>query len=187
MNYNHLNKVYDYWRKEVLPYLIHNFTVASFDEYLKRFSYLPSGKWLKDLEKVKIGRLGFALDPQLFVKKYKDCCVAYNAPLKVDDGIQRVIYQFTPTLHAEMALWIWVEHEVLQSYCSLFFCYNNEKEFSDFSDNLYEKMRREGNTEENPKKSGFAALLEQAKALELQGNESPMSDIILPPDLDKKA
>ena len=57
----------------------------------------------------------------------------------------------------ELAVWVWVEHEILQSYASLFLCYNNKKEFLKFADSIY-KMRKEGNTDENPVKSGFAAI-----------------------------
>lgn len=155
MNYNHLNKVYDYWRKDILPNLSHRFTTLSFDDYLKRFSFLPSGKWIKNFETVKLSRIGFTIDPKKFVKKYSNICVTYNTPARPEDGFQRIIYQFSPTLHAELCLWMWVEHENLHSYGSLSVCYHNEEEFLKFSDDLY-RMRREGNTEDNPA-SGFAA------------------------------
>jgi len=161
MNYNHLNKVYDYWRKDILPNLSHNFTVSSFDDYLKKFSFLPSGKWLRDMESVNAARLGFAIDPKKFVKKYKDHCITYSAPVKPEDGIQRAIYQISPTLHAEVAIWGWIEHDVLQSYASMFICYKLEEEFRDFSEELY-KMKKEGNTDEKPTKSGFAAFVENS-------------------------
>lgn len=155
MNYNHLNKVYDYWRKDILPNLTHRFTSLTFDDYLKKYSFLPSGKWLKEFELVKLSRIGFAIDIKKFVKKYNHFCVTYNSPMKPDDGLQRIIYQLSPTFHAELSLWIWIEHENLQSYGSLFTCYHDEEEFLKFSDEIY-KMRREGNTEDNPA-SGFAA------------------------------
>jgi hypothetical protein len=157
MNYTHLNKVYDYWSKDILPHLSHIFTIGGFDDYLKRFSYLPSGKWIKDLEKIKLTRLGFAIDPKQFVTKYKNVCVAYNSPIKPEDGIQRVIYQISSTLHVEIGIWIWVEHETLQSYASVFSCYHDDIEYQKFVDELL-KMKREGNTEEKTMK-GFASLM----------------------------
>ena len=160
MNYNHLNKVYDYWRKDILPNLVHVFTIGSFDDYLKRFSYLPSGKWLRDFEKIKLTRIGFAVDPKRFSKKYKHACVAYNAPVKPEDGLQRIIYQISPTLHIEIAIWIWIEHDIIQSYASAFACYHEEKEFDSFCDEIY-KMRREGNTEEKPTAVGFGELMKR--------------------------
>lgn len=159
MNFDHLNKVYDFWRGDILPNLSHCFTIDSFNEYLKRFSFLPSGKWLKDMEVVKLNRIGFAVDPKKFSKKYKHTCVAYNAPIKPEDGLQRIIYQISPTLHVEMALWIWVEQDELHHYGSIFACYGDEQEFLTFVDDLYKKMRKEGNTEDKQKPSGFAEFL----------------------------
>ncbi len=158
MNYDHLNQVYDFWRKDVLPNLSHNFNVDSFNDYLKRFAYLPSGKWLKDMEKVKLNRIGFAVDIKKIVKELKDKCVSYNAPMKPEDGLQRFIYQVSPTLHLEVALWIWVENKELQQYASVFAAYHDEQEFLDFVDDLYKRMRKKGNTEEviNP---GFADII----------------------------
>jgi hypothetical protein len=153
MNYDHLNKVGDYWRQEIFPHLRHVFTVSGFDDYLKRFAYLPSGKWIKDAESVKVNRGGF-VDPVAFVKKYKKQCVTYNAPTRPEDGIQRVIYQFSPTVHAELAIWSWIEHDVLQAYGSVFVCYHTEKEYMDFVDEL-SPMRRTGNTEDRPNAGGF--------------------------------
>ena len=157
MNFDHLNTVYDFWRKDILPNLSHNFTVDSFNEYLKRFAFLPSGKWLKEMDRVKLNRIGFAVDCKKFAKEYKDCCVAYNAPVKPEDGLQRIIYQISPTLHIEIAVWIWMENTELQQYGGIFACYHDETEFLAFVDELYRKMRKKGNTEDvaNPGFSGF--------------------------------
>lgn len=158
MNYDHLNTVYDFWRKDVLPNLSHHLSIDSFNEYLKRFSFLPSGKWLQRMELVKLNRIGFAVDCAKFVKKYEPYCVAYNAPVKPEDGLQRIIYQISPTLHLEMTLWIWVENEKLQQYGTIFACYNDEKEFLSFVDGLYAKMRQTGDTTkiETPGFAGFS-------------------------------
>jgi len=158
MNYDHLNNVYEFWRKDILPNLTHAFTVDSFNEYLKRFAFLPSGKWLKEMDRVKLNRIGFAVDSEKFVKKYREYCVAYNAPVKPEDGLQRIIYQISPTLHVEIAIWIWMENKELQQYGGIFACYNDEQEFLVFVDELYKKMRKKGNTEDaaNP---GFAGFL----------------------------
>ena len=157
MNYDHLNNVYEFWRKDMLPNLTHVFTVDSFNEYLKRFAFCPSGKWLLDMEKVKLNRIGFAVDCKKFVKEYKECCVAYNAPVKPEDGLQRIIYQISPTLHGEIAVWIWMENKELQQYGGIFACYHDEAEFLEFVDELYRNMRKKGNTEDvaNPGFSGF--------------------------------
>jgi len=154
MNYDQLNKIHDYWRKDILPHLIHQHTVNSYDDYLRKLSFLPSFKWLKDMEKVKINRVLFAIDPHKLIKKYKSQCITYNAPAKPEDGLMRVIYQLSPTLHMEVGIWVWIEHEIVQSYASAFVCYNEEEDFLKLSDDLY-KMRREGNTEEKPTHPGF--------------------------------
>lgn len=156
MNYNHLNKVFDHWYKEILPHLTHNFTVSGFDDYLKRMSFLPSCKWIRDLEYIKFTRLGFAINPIPFIKKYKDVCVAFNSPLKPEDGMQRIVYQISPTLHVDLGIWIWIEHESLQSYASVFSCYHNETEYQKFVNEML-TLKRDGNTEEKTMK-GFASL-----------------------------
>lgn len=162
MNYDHLNQVYDYWRKDIFPHLEHHFHAVSFEDYLKRFAYLPSGKWIRDSETVKLSRVGFAIDPKKFVTKYKAHCVTYNAPAKPEEGVQRVIYQMSPTLHLEMAVWIWVEHDNLQAYSSVFICYNDRAEYTKFMDELY-KIRRTGNTEDKQVKAGFLGMIDDSK------------------------
>ena len=158
MNYDHLNKVYSYWVDEIRPHLSHHFTITSFDDYLKRFAYLPSGQWLREMERVRLHRVGFAIDPKKFVKRFRDFCVSHNAPLKPEDGIQRIVYQLSPTLHVEMGLWVWMEREEVNSYGSVFACYHSEQEYEDFVSELYKKMIKRGNTEDKPP-TGFAELL----------------------------
>jgi hypothetical protein len=48
MNYDHVNKTYDYWTK-VRSSLTQRFQASTFDEYLKKFSFCKSGKWLRDI------------------------------------------------------------------------------------------------------------------------------------------
>ena len=147
MNYNHLNKVHTYLQENILPNLLHQYTTISFDDYLKRFSFLPSGKWLREMDNVKCSRIMFAIDPEGFTKAYKKYCVTYDIPLKMDDGMYRIIYQVSPTLHLEIAVWVWVEHDVLNSYAIAFACYKDDKEYSDLVKSLW-CFKREGNTEE---------------------------------------
>lgn len=156
MNYDHVNKTQDYWMMEIFPHLSHKMMVASFDEYLKRFSFLKSGRWLKDMDSVKILKPAIALDPLSFVTKYKTHCVTYNPTARPEDGLQRIIYQVSPTLHAETGLWAWVENNNLQSYMSIIVCYHTEKEFTEFLKEIT-PMRRVGNTQEQ-KHAGFAGF-----------------------------
>lgn len=158
MNYDTFNKIFDYHRKDIFPHLRHVFSATSFDDYLRRFSFLPHGKWLRDMEKVKVSRVTLPLDPVKLVKKFKDKCVTYNSPSKPDEGYQRAIYQVSPTLHFEMTMWIWIEHEEIQSYAFLIVCYNDEQEYNKFVDTIWD-LKREGNTEDKRTPYGFNALL----------------------------
>ena len=164
MNYDHSNKVHVFWRENILPHLAHRFTVQSFDDYLKKFSFLPSGKWLKDFDNVNVARVVFAMDPEKLVRKYTKQCIAHNFPAKPEDGMQRVIYQLSPTLHMEVAIWVWVEHEELNSYAAAFICYHNNAEYLKVLDDMYE-MRRTGNTEDKIAKAGFADFLRDNASL----------------------
>lgn len=154
MNYNHSNKTFDYYRKNIFPHLTHNFSATSFDDYLRKFSFVSSGKWLRDMEKVRVTRITLGLNPDDLVKKFKKQCVTYNSPAKPDEGYQRAIYQISPTLHFEMTMWIWIEHEDIQSYAFLIVCYSDEQEYTKFMDTIWE-LRREGNTEDKPLPTGF--------------------------------
>lgn len=158
MNYDHLNKISEHLTNDLLPNFRHLQTVPSFDEYLKRFSFLPHGRWIRDLEMIKFGRNGFAVDSIKFAEMFKDKCVTYNAPGKPEDGIQRVVYQFTPKVHAEAAFWAWIEHDQLFYYASLFFCYGDEEEFAVLAKKLWE-IRQQGNTEEKAPQTGFGGFM----------------------------
>lgn len=155
MNYDHLNRVHTYWRTNLFPNLVHHFSVTSFEDYLRKFAYLPAGKWIRDMDKVKMTRVPLAVNPEEFAKQYKSKCVTYNSPIKPEDGVHRAIYQLSPSLHCEVAFYVWVENNELQSYAVPFACYNDEKEYLAFVDELW-KIRRNGDTEE--KQTGFRPL-----------------------------
>lgn len=143
---------------EVFPNLTHHMAITSFDDYLKQMSFLPCCKWLGEIDLVKIIRVPFTLDPAEFTKQYKKHCVAYACPAKPEDGVHRIIYQISPTLHIEAALWIWIENKQLQSYLSMFVCFKDDKELMKFLKDVL-PMRRTGDTEEHPMK-GFAGLMQ---------------------------
>ena len=159
MNYDHCNKVHEYWIEKIFPHLVHNYSASSFDSYLKAFSFLPSGKWIHDLEKIKFSRVAFAVDPEQLVSKYKKYCVTYNAPIRPEDGVQRVIYQVSPTLHFESAFWVWVEHDRVNAYASVFVCFNDEKEYLEVLKDLWQ-FKQQGNTEERTIPPGFLPFSE---------------------------
>lgn len=157
MNYDYLNKIHEHWINDIFPHLSHHMTVNSFDDYLKKISFLKCGKWLKDFDDVKLIRVPFTCDPAEFTSQLKDHCVAYCCPTKPEDGMHRIIYQISPTLHVEAALTMWVEREELQSFISMFICFQNEKELKKFLDKMY-KIKRSGDTSDKSDKSGFAGF-----------------------------
>lgn len=155
MNYDHANKIQKYLEEQIWPHLVHRFTTLSFDDYLKRFSRLPSGKWLADMEKAKVLRPAMSFNPETFFKRYNDNCVTYNTPLTPNDGIQRVIYQFSTTCHVEVVLWVWIEHDLIHSHLNSIVCFNDENEFNDLMTELAE-LKIEGNTEDKSPTLGFS-------------------------------
>ena len=156
MNYEYNNRIHKYWIEEVFPYLQHHITVGSFDDYLKRISFLPCGKWLKEFSSVKLLRLPLLIDPAAFVKTYEEHCVTYCCPTKPEDSFQRIIYQMSPTLHMEVALYAFMEKENIQTYATMFICFENKEELLKFLDAAY-LMRRKGNTDDL-NKAGFAGM-----------------------------
>ena len=160
MNYDQVNRVYAHLRDDLLPHLSHNQTVSGFEDYIKRFSYLPSGKWIRDLEWVKFVQLSFVVDSKKFAEKYRDKCVVHNSPIQPNEGLQHAIYQFSPKVHASAGFWAWIEHDNLFYYTSLFFCIGDKKEFDDLVAELWE-IHQEGNTEEKSPAVGFSGLMGQ--------------------------
>jgi hypothetical protein len=156
MNFDHLNKIHDYWIMEIFPNLSHYMSIGSFDDYLKQMSFLPSCKWLKESNQVKVLRVPFTVDPAQFSKEYQKHCVAYCCPTKPEDGMHRVIYQISPTLHIEAAVWAWVANERVWSYLSIFSCFKEEKELLEFFTKIA-GMRCTGDTEEKPVR-GFGGI-----------------------------
>ena len=152
MNYDHINQIHDYLTKEIRPHVKNNFQVASFDEYLKKFSFLKSGKWLKDMESVRLSRSSVAYDPVEFLKRYGKQSVAVNVTTNPEHGQIRIILQLSPTLHLDCVLWAWIEHNKLQSYLGFLACHNTDKEFDAFIAECHD-LRRTGNTEE--RNTGF--------------------------------
>lgn len=155
MNYDHVNKTYEYWMK-LRPLLTQRFQVSSFDDYLKKLSFCKSYKWLRDMETVKIARPPLAIDPEGFLELHKDKCIAFLPPLRPEDGMGRIIFQISPTLHVETVVLAWVENNTLQSYLALVICHRDDEELFSFLASL-NHLRRSGNTEE--RNTGFHGML----------------------------
>lgn len=158
MNYDHFDQVHTYWINKIFPNLEHNMTITSFDDYLRQVSSLPSFTWLKEARDISIIRLHLCIDPAEFTKQYKKHCVTYACPSKPEDGMHRIIYQISPTIHIEAALFIWVEKKKRQSYLSMFICYKDKKELIKFLEEIY-PLRRTGDTSDASKEGGFGGLI----------------------------
>jgi hypothetical protein len=159
MNYDHVNKTYDYWTK-VRSSLTQRFQASTFDEYLKKFSFCKSGKWLRDMDSVKIARPPLALDPEGFLKLYSEKCVAFQPPNRPEDGMMRATFQISPTLHVEGVFLAWVENNTLQSYVAVAICHRDDAELFEFLKSV-DHLKRKGNTEDRntgfvPNPLGFA-------------------------------
>lgn len=161
MNYDNINLIHDYWKEKIIPYLSHNMNITSFEDYLNRFSYLPSGNWMHRFELISFLRVPFLINPVEFVKQYESKCVSFFSPSKPEEGVYRIIYQISNTLHVDAALWMWVEQKEVQAYVALFVCFNNDAEFLSFSESM-EKFKLIGDTE-NIKTFGFAGGVSENK------------------------
>jgi len=156
MNYDHLNKISEYWKEKIFPYLSFNYNIGSFQEYIQEFCLLPSGKGMRDKNSIKMIRFPFVIDPYLFLKKYKNNCISFFSPMDVPkEGHNVFIHQISPVFHVESRLVLWVERERIQSYLMVWvwFIYNND--FERFYSEI-EPMKRIGDTEKE-KEFGFAA------------------------------
>lgn len=150
MNYDNVNKTGDYWKEKIAPNLQTVMYFSSFEYYLKRMSGLPSGKWLEDSVNVMFLKIPYLLDTELFLSHYKKKCVSFITPPKPEDGVHRIIYQISPTLHVEASLWMWIEKNEVYSYVGVFACANKYADYMKFC-NEVEKFKHIGDTEN----SGF--------------------------------
>jgi hypothetical protein len=151
MNYDHVNKTYEHWTK-LRSSLTHKFQANSFDDYLKKFSFCKSGRWLREMESVKTARPPFAVDSEAFLKLYGEKSITFFPQNRPEDGMMRAVFQISPTLHVEGVFLAWVENNTLQSYMELEACHRDDDELFSFLKSL-EDIKRKGNTEE--RNTGF--------------------------------
>ena len=147
MNYDHVHMTYEFWETVLRPNVRQLIQLQTFDSYLKEFSLTKSGRWLRNAVNVKLLRPPLAVDPEQFLKEYKDKCVLFHPPGRPEDGMGRAIYQLSPTFHLEVSFWAWIETNKLHSYVSIFVCYTDEEELSEFLKKV-KPMCRTGNTED---------------------------------------
>jgi hypothetical protein len=153
MNYDHLNLITDYWKKNIFPNLTQHMVINSFDDYLKRMAYLPSCKWLSEFKSIKVLRSPSVVDPIAFTSRYKDKCLTFCCPVNPEGGFQTVVYQISPTLHLETNLMMWIERDEVKSYSSILACFRENDEFVEFLEDIKD-IRKIGDTDKETR-GGF--------------------------------
>lgn len=156
MNFDHINRISDYTRTEIMPNLASRMHVTDFGDYLSKMCESPSCRWMR--RKLRAYPVNYCVDPVGFTKKYASKCIAFTGTLNPQDGAMNVIYQISPTLHVLARLFHWVEHEKVRAYLMLTCAYESQDEFLAFFDDNT-SLRLTGNTEERA--AGFGAIMDE--------------------------
>lgn len=156
MNFDHINKVSDYVRENLMPHMRTLVPLPDFGNYLLRISECPSCKWMKN--EIRILPINYFVDPEAFMKKYAKMCVSFSGTGAPQEGAFCIIYQITPTFHVLARLYHWVENNDVKAYLMLACAYRDHKEYLEFFDGNKD-LRCIGDTEE--KQLGFAGMMRQ--------------------------
>lgn len=177
MNFDHVNKMSDFYREKMLPHLRSQLHVTDFGNYLSRMCETPSGKWLKT--DLKAFPLSYCINPVEFAKKYVKKCVTFLGTSNPQDGNLLIIYQITPTLHVLARLYQWIEHDgEVRAYLMVTCAYRDHDEYLTFFDDN-KTLRLEGDTEKRV--AGFGSLIANQSdgvdnLLKCFGKEKPMEE-----------
>lgn len=171
MNFDHVNKVSDYTRDNLMPHLVSLLQVSDFGNYMSKLVDLPSCKWMR--RELRAYPVNYFVDPAMFVKKYAEKCVTFIGTSSPQDGSMHIIYQISPTLHVLARLYNWVEHEKVRSYLMLTCAYRHQTEFLKFFDDN-KSLRLTGNTEE--RHAGFGAEMQSSGIKNLMRGFSQIVD-----------
>ena len=154
MNFDHANKVSDYFRENIWPHMTNHFPALDFSNYLSKLAELSACKWMQT--EMKAFPVNYFMDPHKFVKKYEKNCVTFLGTTDARDGSMQIIYQISPTFHVLARLFHWMEQEEVKSYLMLTVAFRDMKEFSEFFDENKD-LRLTGNTEDRV--TGFGGLM----------------------------
>lgn len=149
MNFDEINKIYEYISTSVYPHLKCRWskTVTSelvVDKYLSIIDTDPNYQLLA---------VPYLFDPLLFLKKFVDNCIIYYNTTDPSDGLMLILHQMAPKLHVHSRLVAWVENDVVHSYLtSLVFHKNGEDAIKFMNDNS--GLKKHGNTADR-KSGGF--------------------------------
>jgi len=155
MNFDHVNKISDYCRDQIMPHLSNRVQITDFGHYLTKLSEHSNFKWMR--QELRAYPLTYLVDPVLFVKKYSKKCVSYMGTASPQDGSMNIVYQISPTLHVLARLFQWIEHDAAKAYLTVTCAFRTHEEYLDFFDNNRD-IRLTGNTEDE-RIAGFNAQL----------------------------
>lgn len=161
MNFNDINKVADYFRNELMPFLSNRISVLDFSNYLTRISECPSCKWMKT--ELNAFPINYCVDPFKFLKKYQKKCISVIGSTNPQDGAFHIIYQISPTLHIFARIYHWIDRDEVKAYLMLTVIYKTQEEYLEFYDENTE-LRLTGNTDERP--AGFGAAMNNTNGIE---------------------
>ena len=150
MNYNEINKIYEYMKTDIYPHCNEQWDNISTEEILID-RYLSN---IDDTRKYKLLAVPYLMKSDEFLKKFKrECIVTYNT-IDPADGLLLFIHQIDVDLHLASRLFCWVENDKVQNYiASLIFHKNLIKAVKFVTDNSW--LRCEGDTEERESIGGI--------------------------------
>jgi hypothetical protein len=103
--------------------------------------------------------INYFVDPEKFVKRYENRCIAFVGSTSPQEGAMGIVYQISPTLHVFARLFNWIEQEKVRSYLMLTVAFRNEADYIQFFDDNKD-LRMTGDTEQ--RMAGFAGLKEDS-------------------------
>lgn len=155
MNYDHVNKVSDYFRNKIAPHLRSYVNISDFGDYLTKIAHTKSCRWMR--QDLRAFPITYFVDPEKFFDKYGNKCIAYTGSTDPREGAMQIVFQLSPEFHVLARLYNWIEKEEVKAYLMLTVVFRNHDDFVEFFDSNKE-IRLTGNTEAN-QHIGFAAGL----------------------------
>lgn len=153
MNFTQINDVGNFINKH-LKYLHNHITCKSMDDYLNEIHFLKKFAWLKECHTVMRSHALYKTED--FLKRFEKKCVSVYSPRTPEDGILKIIYQISPTIHLEASLFAWFEVNEVYSYIYFVAMFNNINEYIELLDSIKD-IQQFGQTGEN--KLGFSNRL----------------------------
>lgn len=149
MNFDHVNKLSDYWRDELMPHVKNCIPVIDFGHYLSKMVEMPNCRWMRT--EMHALPINYFVDPSKFAKKHIESCVSITGTPSPEDGAFNIVYQISPTLHVLARLYHWVDEadDKVQAYLMLTCAFRNPEEFLRFFDDN-KPLRMTGNTQQRP-------------------------------------